>query len=149
MSYSADSFSAGEQPTTAKWNKLWSNDASFNDGTGIAADAITDSKLVYGKLRSRQGGSATDWTSPGTTTYDYSATNTFMQAGTKTLTAQTTTITFPTAFSQKPIIMASPNGGSGVFSAGWYVVTITTTSFDFVAADYPKATPLMWIAIGE
>jgi hypothetical protein len=37
MSYSADSFSAGEQPTTAKWNKLWSNDASFNDGTGIAA----------------------------------------------------------------------------------------------------------------
>lgn len=36
MSYSADSFSAGEQPTTAKWNKLWTNDASFNDGTGIA-----------------------------------------------------------------------------------------------------------------
>jgi hypothetical protein len=37
MGYSADSFSAGEQPTTAKWNKLWSNDASFNDGTGIAS----------------------------------------------------------------------------------------------------------------
>ena len=36
MAYSADSFSAGEQPTTAKWNKLWTNDASFNDGTGIA-----------------------------------------------------------------------------------------------------------------
>lgn len=36
MAYSADSFTAGEQPTTAKWNKLWSNDASFNDGTGIA-----------------------------------------------------------------------------------------------------------------
>lgn len=41
MAYSADSFVADEQPTTAKWNKLWSNDAAFNDGTGIANDAIT------------------------------------------------------------------------------------------------------------
>jgi len=40
MAYSADSFVADEQPTTAKWNKLWSNDASFNDGSGIADDAI-------------------------------------------------------------------------------------------------------------
>jgi len=40
MAYSADTFVADEQPTTAKWNKLWSNDASFNDGTGIADDAI-------------------------------------------------------------------------------------------------------------
>lgn len=40
MAYSADTFVADEQPTTAKWNKLWSNDASFNDGTGIGDDAI-------------------------------------------------------------------------------------------------------------
>lgn len=37
MAYSADTFVADEQPTTAKWNKLWTNDASFNDGTGIGA----------------------------------------------------------------------------------------------------------------
>lgn len=36
MAYSADSFVADEQPTTAKWNKLWTNDAAFNDGSGIA-----------------------------------------------------------------------------------------------------------------
>lgn len=35
MAYSADSFVADEQPTTAKWNKLWNNDASFNDGSGL------------------------------------------------------------------------------------------------------------------
>ncbi len=35
MAYSADTFVADEQPTTAKWNKLWSNDASFNDGSGL------------------------------------------------------------------------------------------------------------------
>lgn len=40
MAYSADTFVADEQPTTAKWNKLWTNDASFNDGTGIADNAI-------------------------------------------------------------------------------------------------------------
>jgi len=40
MAYSADTFVADEQPTTAKWNKLWSNDASFNDGTGIADNVI-------------------------------------------------------------------------------------------------------------
>lgn len=45
MAYSADSFVADEQPTTAKWNKLWTNDASFNDGTGIATGAITSTKI--------------------------------------------------------------------------------------------------------
>lgn len=46
MAYSADTFVADEQPTTAKWNKLWSNDASFNDGTGIADNAIITRHLA-------------------------------------------------------------------------------------------------------
>lgn len=45
MAYSADTFVADEQPTTAKWNKLWANDAAFNDGTGIANAAITASHI--------------------------------------------------------------------------------------------------------
>lgn len=36
MAYSAFSVSFGEQPSQAKWNILGTNDASFNDGTGIA-----------------------------------------------------------------------------------------------------------------
>ncbi len=36
MAYAAWSVSFGEQPSTAKWNILGTNDASFNDGTGIA-----------------------------------------------------------------------------------------------------------------
>jgi hypothetical protein len=71
-------------------------------------DNVTDAKLIYGKIRSRQGGSATDWTSPGTNTYDYSATNTFTQCGAKIVTGATGTfITFPTAFSQKPLVFVS------------------------------------------
>lgn len=35
MSYQSWSVVFGEQPSAAKWNILGSNDASFNDGTGI------------------------------------------------------------------------------------------------------------------
>lgn len=48
MGYLAQTFIAGEQPTTAKWNILWSNDASFNDGTGIGNATIGPSKLATG-----------------------------------------------------------------------------------------------------
>lgn len=50
MAYSADTFVADEQPTTAKWNKLWSNDASFNDGTGIADDVIDSRHYAAGSV---------------------------------------------------------------------------------------------------
>jgi len=40
MAYSALTFTASEVPTLTKWNQLWANDASFNDGTGIGNGAI-------------------------------------------------------------------------------------------------------------
>lgn len=39
------SFSAGEQPSAAKWNKLPANDASFHDGTGIDNKVIVSRHL--------------------------------------------------------------------------------------------------------
>lgn len=48
MGYTALTFVAYEQPTAAKWNLLPANDASFNDGTGIGAGAITPEKLFTG-----------------------------------------------------------------------------------------------------
>lgn len=50
MAYSADSFTALEVPTLAKMNKLWSNDASFNDGTGIADDKIIARHILDNSL---------------------------------------------------------------------------------------------------
>lgn len=52
MAYSADTFVADEQPTTAKWNKLWTNDASFNDGSGIADDAILYRHIAANNVKS-------------------------------------------------------------------------------------------------
>lgn len=48
MAYSSWSVSFNEQPSAAKWNILGTNDASFNDGTGIGASAITPEKLLTG-----------------------------------------------------------------------------------------------------
>lgn len=45
MAYAAWSVVFGEQPSASKWNILGTNDASFNDGTGIASSAITAVKL--------------------------------------------------------------------------------------------------------
>ena len=56
MAYAAWSVIAGEQPTTAKWNILGTNDASFNDGTGIADLAIATAKLADKAVTSRKMG---------------------------------------------------------------------------------------------
>lgn len=41
MAYQSWSVVFGEQPSATKWNILGTNDASFNDGTGIGVDTIT------------------------------------------------------------------------------------------------------------
>src|SRR5271166_2819308 len=51
MAYTADSFTAGEQPTTAKWNELWNNDASFHDGTGIGNNAVAAASLATSAIK--------------------------------------------------------------------------------------------------
>lgn len=48
MGYVAWSVVFGEQPSASKWNILGSNDASFNNGTGIADDAILQRHLSSG-----------------------------------------------------------------------------------------------------
>lgn len=48
MAYVSWSVVFGEQPSAAKWNILGTNDASFNDGTGIADDAIIARHLADG-----------------------------------------------------------------------------------------------------
>lgn len=54
MAYAAVVFTAGEQPTTAKWNQLGENDARLKDGTAIDSAAITNAKLADGAVTSRK-----------------------------------------------------------------------------------------------
>lgn len=48
MAYVSWAVVFGEQPSAAKWNILGANDASFNDGTGIADGAIKPEHLLNG-----------------------------------------------------------------------------------------------------
>ena len=50
MAYSADTFSNLEQPTLAKWNKLWDNDAFFNTQVGTNFSSGTTSKVWWEEL---------------------------------------------------------------------------------------------------
>lgn len=45
MAYTSWSVVFGEQPSAAKWNILGTNDASFNDGSGIGTNAIAGASL--------------------------------------------------------------------------------------------------------
>lgn len=120
-------------------------------GTKIADDAITDSKLIYGKLRQRQGNSATNWGSSGTTNYDYSATNTFIQAGAKVLNTNgaDSAVTFPVAFNQVPLVVATTNT-AGTANVYVLVNTVTATGFNLRTVSGNGTTETAaWIAIGE
>lgn len=51
MAYASWSVTFGEQPSAAKWNILGTNDASFNDGTGIGTNAIAAASLKTNAIK--------------------------------------------------------------------------------------------------
>lgn len=51
MAYASWSVVFGEQPSAAKWNILGTNDASFNDGTGIGTNAIAAASLATSAIK--------------------------------------------------------------------------------------------------
>lgn len=105
--------------------------------------------LVY----KRQGGSATNWASAGTTTYTPTAT--LVQCGSKTLTLVAgnghVTITYPTSFSKRPVVFPSIDDGSGfTYSIGQ--TNGSTTSVDIYVHETGGGTPtinIFWLAVGE
>lgn len=118
----------------------------------VATDAITDAKLIYGKLRSRQGGSATNWNTSGTNTYDYSGTDVFIQAGTQTTSGGgSVVITFPTAFNQVPIFVATvvTSAATNAF-ARLSAISATQATVQLISDTGGGASEKFnWIAIGE
>lgn len=99
------------------------------------------------RLASRQGGSATDWTSAGVTAY-YPKTDVIVQCGAITCApAGNVTVTFPRAFSQPPIIMATP--AIGGYMAGAASVSATDVSLFCAKHDGTTASQVIyWLAIG-
>lgn len=133
-------------------------DAAAGIVTGqIANDAIDDTKVGnrVPQFYRRQGGSATDWDSAGTTTYTPGMVR--MQSGVIAVTLSasafgSTAVTFPVAFSAKPNIICgiANSPGSGILFAP-QAQSISTTGFTaYIAANTSLSVTVNigWFAIG-
>jgi len=120
----------------------------------IANDAVTAAKMIYGTVRNRQGGTTGDdsWTTPGTSNTDTTAKNIFSQVGCVNSSASAgVTVTFPIAFSQKPVVFltALTNDTGNVYGIA---ISTTTTNFSLTAIDAGnnrRAETFNWLAIGQ
>ena len=119
----------------------------------VVGNILLDSSPVP-NLSRRQGGSATDWSAPGTSSYTPGTAR--MQCGTFRFSiASGVTVTFPTAFSQPPVVFATPkrdigySGGmvlaaTGVSASGFTVGLVVVGGTIDPFAEYD----IFWLAIG-
>lgn len=114
---------------------------------------LTPAQLLYGIVRSRQGGTSgdNDWSQPGTTNTDTSAKQSFIQVGTATTSSSARiTITFPTAFNQVPVVFAMGLSQTTFYTPIAETVSTTTFTLDaFNTSNARVAASVMWIAIGQ
>jgi len=114
----------------------------------MAADSVDDSKAGnrVPALTRRQGGSATVWTTQGTTTYTPAAVR--IQAGSR-LIASTGTVTFPVAFSYAPIVIAIVDAVGDRLAVTLGGVTSTQVAFNvWNDAGTGGNGTVYWMAIG-
>jgi hypothetical protein len=130
------------------------------DATQLAADSVDDTKVGnrVPRIYRRQGGSATDWSSAGTTTQTPGMVLEQMGVINKSFTSATLvsqTVTFPVAFSQTPIVTFSlgPSqsftGGGNIAYVGYAYVSTTgfTVNITFTAANAGNL-DITWRATG-
>ena len=117
------------------------------DTAKVVDNAISAAKMLNGQVSARQGGSATDWSATGTTTYDVSATDVKIQCGSLVAAGADSnhTVTFPTAYTNTPLVLCTPKGGSGVYPT-WYLVSESNTGFIF--REGVNVLDFRWMAIG-
>jgi len=131
----------------------------------IVNDAVDDTKVGdrVPQMYRRQGGSATSWRTSGTTTYTPGAVR--MQAGSLQITvpagnvsSAATTITFPVAFSQVPMVFVTvdtaPQSTStevatvAAFLTSVSTVQVVVTRHDPATTTGAENVTVNWLAIG-
>lgn len=118
----------------------------------VSDDAITAAKMIKGFVFDRQGGDTAAWATPGTTTYDTSASTVILQTGSGTSSAGgDTAVTFPTAYTNTPFVIGgfSTTGGSSFIGNEVFAVTNTGFSYNnFSLGGSRVLANFAWIAIG-
>lgn len=113
----------------------------------VADDAITAAKMINGQIYRHQGDGSTTLGNAGTTTKDLNATDVKIQTGKITGAGNNsdTIVTFPVAFTNTPLIMATPFNSGGAYPT-WYVVSETNSGFTFRTG--VNVASFSWMAIG-
>lgn len=145
-------------PTVADFSNSQHNHLSAAQGGSLGSnsvptaaiqdDAVTDSKLPYGRIYRRQGGDANAWGTGGTTNYDTSAgAGILIQGGKLNGGGNNTdnTITFPVAYVNTPLIFATAYSSGGNYPT-WYIVSDSNTSFIFRIGG--SVLSFSWLSIG-
>jgi len=121
--------------------------------TGLLDDAVTAAKMLNGMVKHRQGGTTGDntWVTAGTSNTDTSAKSVKIQVGSyQSSSGGDTTITFPEAFSQVPLVFGTVQG-SVTGTAFLSVISASTSQFTgrtwTGSARVSEVTG--WIAIGQ
>lgn len=120
--------------------------------TQLADDIVDDTKAGnrVPQFYRRQGGSATNWQTPGTTARTPTAVR--MQAGAiQTTAGNSVTVTFPVAFSQVPLVIATATDSLTTNAIG--VIANSATASEVVLAAFDAggnavADIINWLAIG-
>jgi hypothetical protein len=119
----------------------------------IGTDAVDDTQVGnrVPQFYRRQGGSATDWNTAGTTTQTPTAVR--MQAGVVNLTfssntSVSTTITFPVAFSAKPIVIVSNLTDQDLNPDAFNITTSGCDISMYANVAISGTKPVAWLAIG-
>lgn len=121
---------------------------SGNDGnnSGLDADLLKGMDI---ETLSRQGGSATVWSTTGTTTYSPTAFK--IQVGSVNVSGGNFVVTFPVAFTQAPLIFTqadlSTSAAAGVAIEGLTSTTFTVTLYNVSTGSATTGT-MYWMAIG-
>lgn len=121
----------------------------------VDADAVPVSGTTVSF--SREGGSATNWTTPGTTTQTISGTPKIqtgaIQSGSiATGSSESIAVTFPVAYTYPPQVFCQYANTTGVSNMFVRADSITTTGFNIVFINTAAVTGTAqgnWMAIGE
>lgn len=112
---------------------------------------ITADETLSGDIRMRQGGDPDDFTVAGTTNYAEDKRNMMKQIGVSTSSTSAVTVTFPTPFSEPPIVLMTPIGSAAVMPQITTAPTVSGFSFQTtnILGALLGSNKVNWIAEGR
>lgn len=112
---------------------------------------LTDERVIANNFHHRQGGNASDWSIAGATNYipsKYLIQSGVIQWTGSEFPSGSISVTWPVAFSNKPIVLASSTENVYNIGIGSPTTTGTTLAWAHIAGAGATAVTINWLAIG-